>query len=243
MDKRILVLGNSIDRSVYRPVEEWSRTFGDVSFDAIHVPSGEPIPPPDRYTHLLITGSEATFSRPEPWFDVEADVVRNAVHRGLAVFGSCFGHQLLAYALSGPEAVRPAPILEVGWVAIEIVQPDPLLVDLPNPWHAFSAHLDEVFDPPDPWRVLARNDACAVQAMRYGDRPVWGIQPHPETSPDEATFQMERGIEQYPQFAEAIRQAIASPVRDDRTAPQLMSAFLRHERIDAPAPVKRRHAG
>jgi len=39
MQKRILVLGNSLDRSVYRPVEEWSRTFGDVPFDAVHVPA------------------------------------------------------------------------------------------------------------------------------------------------------------------------------------------------------------
>ena len=243
MDKRILVLGNSTDRSAYRPVEEWSRTFGDVPFDAVHVPSGEPIPPLDRYTHLMITGSEATFSRPEPWFDVEADVVRNAVHCGLAVFGSCFGHQLLAYALSGPEAVRRALIPEVGWVAIEIVESDPLFAEMPNPWHAFSAHLDEACNLPEPWRILARNDACPVQAMRYGDRPVWGIQPHPETSPDEAKLQMEAGIEQYPHFAEAIRQALASPVRDDRTAPQLMSTFLRHERGDARAPVKRPHAG
>lgn len=227
MPKRILVLDNSIDRAVYRPVEEWSRTFGDVPFDAVHVPSAEPISPLDRYTHLLVTGSDATFSRPEPWFDVEAEVVREAVDRGLAVLGSCFGHQMLGYALSGPETVRRAPIPEVGWIAIEIVRPDPLLAGLPNPWHAFAAHLDEVFDLPAPWRTLARNDACAIQAMRYGDRPIWGLQPHPETSPDEARFQMEAGIEQYPQYAREIRRAIESPVRDDRAAPQLAAAFLR----------------
>ncbi len=227
MPKRILVLDNSTDRAVYRPAEEWSRHFGGVPFDAVHAPSGEPIPPLDRYTHLLVTGSDATFSRPEPWFDVEAEVVRAAVDRDLAVLGSCFGHQMLAYALSGPETVRRAPIPEVGWIAVEIVQPDPLFAGLPNPWHAFSAHLDEVFELPEPWRVLARNDACAAQAMRYGDRPVWGIQPHPETSPDEARFQMEAGIEQYPQYAREIRRAIESPVRDDRAAPQLAAAFLR----------------
>lgn len=226
MQKRILVLGNSIDRTIYRPVEEWSRTFGDVPFDAVHVPTGEPIPALDRYTHLLLTGSEASFAKPESWFDVEADAIRDAVERGLSVLGSCFGHQMLAWALSGHEFVRRAPIPELGWVSVDIVQPDPLLAGLPNPWHTFAAHLDEVVAPPESWRILASNDACAVQAMRYGDLPVWGIQPHPETAPDEARLQMEAAFEQYPEYAQEIRQAIESPVRDDRATPQLIAAFL-----------------
>lgn len=227
MEKRILILGNSINRSVYRPVEEWVRYLGDVPFDAVHLPSNAPIPSLERYTHVLLTGSDASFAQPETWFDVEADIVRDAVDRGLAVLGSCFGHQMLAWALSGPEYVRRAPIPELGWVAVDIVKLDPLVADLPNPWHTFAAHLDEVVAPPAPWHILAANDACVVQAMRYGDRPVWGIQPHPETSPNEAKFQMMAGIEQYPEYAQQIRQAIESPVRDDRATPQLIDAFLR----------------
>jgi GMP synthase-like glutamine amidotransferase len=226
MEKRILVLDGSVDRSVYRPVEQWARYLDGVRFDAIRLSTNTPVPALDRYTHVLLTGSEASFEEPEAWFDMEADIVRDAVDRGLAVLGSCFGHQMLAWALSGPEYVRRALTPEVGWVAVDIVKPDPLLADLPNPWHTFAAHLDEVVTPPAPWCILAANDACAVQAMRYGDRPVWGIQPHPETSPEEAKFQMEAGIETRPEYAQYIRQAIESPVRDDRATPQLIAAFL-----------------
>jgi GMP synthase-like glutamine amidotransferase len=226
MEKRVLVLDGSIDRSVYRPVEQWARYLDAVRFDAVHLPSNVPVPSLDRYTHVLLTGSEASFERPEAWFETEADIVRDAVDRGLAVLGSCFGHQMLAWALSGPECVRRAPTPEVGWVAIDIVKADPLVADLPNPWHTFAAHLDEVVAPPAPWCILAANDACAVQAMRYGDRPVWGIQPHPETSPEEAVFQMKAGIEQHPEYAQHIRRAMESPVRDDRATPRLIAAFL-----------------
>ncbi|MEW5826282.1 MAG: hypothetical protein AB1778_05565, partial [Candidatus Bipolaricaulota bacterium] len=59
-----------------------------------------------------------------------------------------------------------------------------------------------------------------------GDRPIWGLQPHPETRPDEARRQMENALVQHPQYANAIRQALASPVRDDGTAPQIAAAFL-----------------
>jgi GMP synthase-like glutamine amidotransferase len=227
MQKRLLILDGSIDRSAYRPVEQWARHLGDVPFDAVHLPSNESVPPLDRYTHVLLTGSEALFEDPQPWFEVEADIVRDGVDRGLSVLGSCFGHQMLAWALSGPEYVRCAPTPELGWVAVDIATPDPLLADLPNPWHSFAAHLDEVVGPPKPWRVLAANEDCSVQAMRYGDRPVWGIQPHPETSPDEALCQMKAAMKQYPEYAEQIRQAIESPVRDDRATPQLIEAFLR----------------
>lgn len=227
MEKRILILDGSIDRSVYRPVEQWARYLDNMPFDAIHLPSNTPVPSLDRYTHVLLTGSEASLDEPDAWFDVEADIVRNAVDRGLAVLGSCFGHEMLVWALSGPEYVRRAPLPELGWVAIEIVEPDPLIADLPNPWHAFASHLDEVVDPPAPWRILAGNNACAVQAIRYGDRPVWGIQPHPETSPDEAKLQMKSGMKQHPEYAQRILQTIESPVHDDRVAPQLMATFLR----------------
>jgi GMP synthase-like glutamine amidotransferase len=227
MEKRLLILDGSIDQSVYRPVAQWSRTLDGVRFDAVHLPSDESIPPLDRYTHVLLTGSEASFERPEPWFEVEADIVRDAVDRGLSVLGSCFGHQMLAWALSGPESVRRAPTPELGWVTVDITTRDPLVAGLPNPWHSFAAHLDEVVAPPTPWCVLAANDACAVQAMRYGDRPVWGIQPHPETSPEEALCQMKSAMKRYPEYAERIRQALELPVRDDRATPQLIEAFLR----------------
>lgn len=226
MQKRVLVLDNSVDRATYHPVDEWSRHFAGVPFDAVHVPSGEPIPSLDRYTHLLVTGSEASIRQPEHWLEVEADAVRHAADRGLPVLGSCFGHQMLAWALSGPECVRQAPIPELGWVAVDILERDPLLAGLATPWHAFAAHLDEVVTPPAPWRILAANDACAVEAMRYGDRPVWGIQPHPETPPDHARVLMQAAISQHPEYEREIRQALASPARDDQTAAKVVAAFL-----------------
>jgi len=222
-----LILDGSLDQGFYFPVGQWSRAFDATPFDAVHLPSGESVPPLIGYTHLLLTGSEASFEEPEPWFDVEARVVREAVNRGLSILGSCFGHQMLVWALSGFEHVRRAPTPELGWVAVEILVEDSLLGALPNPWHTFSAHMDEVVAPPEPWRILASNHACGVQAMRYGNRPIWGIQPHPETQPDEARALMLGAIEKYPEYAERIRLAMGSPVRDDAVARRLMSAFLR----------------
>ena len=227
MKKRLLILDGSLDRSIYRPVEQWSRYFDGVEYDAVHLPTNQPVLSLDRYTHVLLTGSEASFEEPEAWFDVEAGIVRDAVERSLAVLGSCFGHQILVWTLSGPEHVRRTPRPELGWVAIDILEQDRLLSDLPNPWNTFAAHLDEVVELPAPWRTLAANDACAVQAVRYGNRPVWGIQPHPETDREEGRLLMKIAIARYPEFAQQIRRAMDEPVRDDRATPQLIKAFLR----------------
>ena len=223
----LLVLDGSIHPATYRPVAQWARHLDGVPLDAVRLSSGEPVPRLDRYTHVLLTGSEACILQDEPWFEAEEAAVREAVERGLAILGSCFGHQMLVRALSGSEYIRRAPTPELGWVQIALLRDDALLSGIPNPWHVFAGHLDEVVVPPPPWRVIAANDACAVQAIRYGERPVWGIQPHPETEPDEGRAIMAWAIDAYPEHASQIRAALEEPVRDDRVTPVLIDAFLR----------------
>ncbi len=226
MVPRLLILDNATDHATYQPVAEWVRHMSGVRFDVVDMPRSEPLPPLDRYTHLLLTGSNASLVEPQPWYAREAGVVREAVACGRVILGSCFGHQMLAWALTGPACVQRARIPELGWVAVDLIEPDPLFAQVSSPWHTFAGHLDEVANLPPPWRTLARNIACAVQAMRYGTLPVWGLQPHPETSPAEGQRQMEAALLRHPEYAEAIRAALAAPVRDDKTAAAIGAAFL-----------------
>ena len=65
-----------------------------------------------------------------------------AIREGARVLGSCWGHQLIAVALVGPQAVRRSPTPEIGWRSIEVVDDDGLLP--PGAFDSFCAHLDEV---------------------------------------------------------------------------------------------------
>jgi GMP synthase-like glutamine amidotransferase len=183
---RVLILDNSLNRPIYRPERQWKRHLEGVPTGAVHMPSAEEVPSLDGYTHVIITGSTASLVAPPPWADVEAELVREAAERGLAILGSCFGHQMLVYALSGSDYVARAASPEVGWVAVQISGEDPLFVGLPNPWHAFAWHYDEVVNPPPPWKVLGSTPACGIHAIRYGDAPIWGLQSHPEATPCDA---------------------------------------------------------
>jgi len=224
--KRVLILDGSIFPEMYRPSDQWRDLIGTAASDSVHLPSGEEVPDLSGYSHLVVTGSEASIVASEPWYEVEAAAVREAVERGLSVLGSCFGHQMLARALSGPGFAAASSTPELGWTRIEITHPDPLLDGLPNPFWVFVSHFDEVRDPPPPWRVLARSAGCAVQVMRHGDSPVWGIQAHPEIPPVQGRALLLGFIEKHPEKAPLLERALAMTPRDDRVAGEIVRRFL-----------------
>lgn len=220
----IAIIDNSIDPDVYRPVRHWSRWLpaDRVSFEARNgrLPSLD-----DGFTHILLTGSEASILERPPWAEAEVALVREALARGLAVLGSCYGHQLLAVAIGGPRYVRRCREPEIGWLPIDIRTNDPLLGPVRTA-HAFSLHFDEVVDPDGILTPLAGTPVCPIHAFRYGARPVWGVQSHPEIDPADGrellTAELERGYAGGP----LIERALRSEPRDDGLVRSIVAAFL-----------------
>ena len=224
---RVLILDGSLHRDVYRPDEGWRQWLGATAIDSVHLPSGGSVPDLGGYTHVIVTGSEASIVAPEPWFEVEVRVVRQAAERGLCILGSCFGHQMLALALSGPRYVGRCATPEMGWIPVRWLGSDPLCDELPNPSWMFASHFDEVPAPlPPPWIALAESAGCAVQAMRYGERPIWGIQAHPEITPEEARTLMQGFLRLAPQHAALVGSALAAAPRDDGVIGEIIRRFL-----------------
>ncbi len=224
--RRVLFLDGAVDPGFYRPVDHWVRHLEGTPFDAVRLSRGETIPRLDAYTHLIVTGSEASIVTPPAWIERAAATVREAVERRVALLGSCFGHQLLVYALSGRESIRRAESPEVGWVAVSMGRTDPLFEWMPDPWFTFTSHFDEVIDPPEPWKVLASTSGCAVAVIRYGDRAVWGVQPHPEITLDDALLLIRGNLIRAPERAALLASHLALPYRDDDVIGGLVRRFL-----------------
>ncbi len=185
---RVALIDNSIDHAVYRPVDHWSRWLSApwVAFRAKnnHLPGLE-----DGFTHLILTGSEASILRREGWVDREISFVREALARGLSVLGSCYGHQLLALALKGPGSVRRCPSPEVGWIRVEV--PDSsTLFGRRGSFFTFSSHFDEVINLGPEFRVIASTQECPVQGFELRGKPAWGLQCHPEINAADAVDYM-----------------------------------------------------
>ena len=108
------------------------------------------------------------------------------------VLGICYGHQMIARALTGPAHCRKSSIPEFGWKSLNL-SADPLFEGI-RELIAVHSHYDEVCDLPAPFRVIASTTDCAIQAFAFGDRPIWGVQFHPEMSLGSGTAMLQDNL-------------------------------------------------
>jgi len=140
----------------------------------------ESLPQPD-YGGIIITGSAASAYDADPWIKQSGDFLRRAADRGIAIYGICFGHQLLAQAFGGRVEKCPRG-WELGTASISLRRAaldDPLFTGLPQEFPAQQSHGDVVVALPAGATQLAGNVHWPIQAFRLGDR-IWGTQFHPE---------------------------------------------------------------
>ncbi|MCD4651608.1 MAG: type 1 glutamine amidotransferase [Candidatus Cloacimonetes bacterium] len=133
---------------------------------------------PEDFSHLVLTGSEASASEDNPWDSRLLKFTRQALKDQKSILGICYGHQMLAKAIGDNPVVRRATNPELGYYHIELTD-DELFRGLDNPVFAQS-HFDEVaFAPPD-CTSIASNENRSVQGFRLIGKHVWGLQFHPE---------------------------------------------------------------
>ncbi len=150
------------------------------------LPHEQPPPAHDGFGAAMVFGGPMNVDEEDahPWLRTEKRFLRELLERGTPTLGVCLGSQLVAEAAGGK--VRRAEWPEIGWHEIELTPEgaaDPLLGGLPQRFESFQYHYYEWLEPPG--GVTLARSALALQAFRLGERPVWGLQFHPEvTEPD-----------------------------------------------------------
>jgi len=221
---RVAIVDNSIVPEIYGPVDHWNRYLGTPG-DAFVAREGR-LPDIEAYSHIILTGSEASILERAPWVDEEAELVRRAVARGTAVLGSCWGHQLLAFALAGGESrVRRLPRPEIGWVPLRVDRASDLLGPAGRPY-TFSVHFDEVHGLPAEFEVLASTEACPVQAIKLAGKPVWGLQCHPEVDIPTGLKFLRDLVDCGFKGRDFLLEALVQPPRDAGLIRQIVRTFL-----------------
>jgi GMP synthase-like glutamine amidotransferase len=154
--------------------------------DASSVPilayAGDEVPDLTAFDAVILSGGEHPPSQFDkvPFFQPERERVLEAIDGGVPVLGICLGHQLLAHWLGG--RVERSKQFEVGWLEVTVSEDglqDPLLQGVGPRFYAFLWHWDQVIELPPGGVSLASSDLCPVQAFRYRDLPVWGVQSNP----------------------------------------------------------------
>jgi GMP synthase (glutamine-hydrolysing) len=142
-------------------------------------------------SHLILSGQ----SHPWDLYTPESlagvfEVIRNAPR---PILGVCGGHQQMALAFGAPvgliERLEPGDGYEGakrerGFLPIETDSAG-IFRDLPRRITVWHSHCDEVKELPLGFRRTAFNETCAIQAMQHNERPLYGVQFHPDLFSDE----------------------------------------------------------
>lgn len=136
---------------------------------------------------VVITGSPASLTTPEPWMEATIELIRSAYRQRRPLLGVCFGHQLIGAAFGGSVIRNPA-----GWqlasrpvTVHERGRDDPLFAGLPDRITVNLSHQDVVAEdtlaPANGVEILASNAKARVAALAAGPT-IRGVQFHPEFS-------------------------------------------------------------
>ena len=148
-----------------------------------------------NFTHIVHTGSSLSINDVSPFTERAIAIVQKASELKIWQMGICYGHQLLALALVGQHAIRPASKgFEVGWEKVYFLDSAIYLFDVKGEGDVWQHHFDEVVELPIWSELLATNGHSHIQAYINYESCVLGTQFHPEFDLDKgnAFFRKDR---------------------------------------------------
>ena len=220
--KPVLVVDCYVDGDGFEAFERLLAGRTVAVWRALREPKPEDV---QQYAGILISGSAACVTAPEPWMDGLVDFILDASVAGVPLLGICFGHQIIAHAIYGPGSVRKSATPEIGWTDIRVTSEDPLLAGLEGGFNTFESHFDEVV-PAEGMTVFASSERCAVQAYRVSDKPIWGVQFHAEMTREEAIDLATRRITGRPDLGFDLDAKLAEAKDSTPLANRLIENFL-----------------
>jgi len=226
-DTRVAIIDNSIDKNIYDPVRHWS-SFLDVAWSSFQAKKSLfPVDLEKDFTHVILTGSEATIMERPQWVLDEVEFVKEAASKKIPVLGSCYGHQMIALALAGPKSVQRSCAPEIGWIPIKIIK-DSTILCKERLFFSFTIHFDEVIGIGSDFDVLALTPLCSVHAFQKKEAPVWGIQSHPEISPGSGKILLKKLIEEGRGPIDIYNKAYHSLPKDSGIIKYVVDAFVNY---------------
>jgi len=194
-----------------------------------YVCNHDDLPDLDDVDWLMVMGGSQHVWEKEanPWLSEEKAFIREAVKRDKTILGICFGAQLVAEALGG--RVFPNEQKEIGWYEVNLTlegENSFLFKGVPKTFITFHWHSDH-FSLPAGCVRLARSVPTSNQAFICKDKPVAGLQFHPEyTRAMVRYFANEEGDEWVPDLFVSGKERVLREAQKIPNTSWLMEALL-----------------
>lgn len=144
--------------------------------DHARLPDLDPSQVP-KYDGIILSGTEALFTRTADRKEF-ANLFAFLPKIEVPTLGICGGHQALAIAYGG-EVAKSGHHLE-GFRTVELEDKDHLLAGLPAKIRVMQSHYEQVKRLPPGFVRIARSKDTKNEAMKHEQKPLYGVQFHPE---------------------------------------------------------------
>jgi GMP synthase (glutamine-hydrolysing) len=94
------------------------------------------------------------------------------------ILGICLGHQIMAQAYGGK--IGSAGMESYAQIQLKIKDENDIFKGLGPMMEVWASHKDEVTKLPPNFNILASSSICEIEAMKHQEKPLYGIQFHPE---------------------------------------------------------------
>lgn len=134
-----------------------------------------------EYDSIVLSGREIPWKIEELPTEYRAEIALIKKSR-IPILGICAGQELvgIAYgAVLGRMQKGAEEIMEEGFVDL-FTRQDPIFKSLSDPCSVYMFHGDELKNVPEGFVKIAESKQCNICGIRHKDKPVYGIQFHPE---------------------------------------------------------------
>ncbi len=130
----------------------------------------------DQFQGIVISGAPILLTEIDPTPYLQHFSWINSYSKPL--LGICFGHQIIGL-LNGARISKMRE--DRGFQEIELIKDDILFERLPDVFEMQEDHCEHI-SVPRGFDLLACSDVCINEAMKHREKPIYGVQFHPEVS-------------------------------------------------------------
>ena len=131
------------------------------------------------YSHYILSGRRRNN---EGMNTTNAGIIKFALANNKPLLGICYGAEMLALVAGG--TIRRMPSRAQGRCQV-YADYNPLCS---GTLEVYERHAYEIARIPPPLVSVGRSASCANEIIRYGSAPIYGVQFHPEMTPDGITM-------------------------------------------------------